>query len=213
MPNDLSMRQDTKLLVQGETLALPDAHLVFFRQINLPASALAILQVLIEQTPWKEQTIKFYGKVYKQPRLIAWYGDDGISYRYSGVTHAPLPWTGLLHQLKAIAEQYSACNFNSALVNYYRDHRDSMGMHSDNEAELGPQPIIASLSLGAERTFILKHKNTAQKFTLPLPSGSLLVMQGDTQTFWRHGITKEKHRCAARINVTFRTIIPPLARY
>lgn len=206
MSDDLSLYQDATQYFQGETLLLPDAQLLFFRQINLPASAPEIVQTLIAQTPWKEEVFKIYGKVYKQPRLIAWYGDEGKHYRYSGVTHEPLPWTALLNQLKVIAEQYSACLFNSALVNYYRDHRDSMGMHCDNEPELGRQPIIASLSLGAERTFILKHKYTAQKFTLPLPSGSLLVMQGDTQTYWRHGIAKLNQPCGARINITFRTI-------
>lgn len=193
---------------QGELITLTGAQLRFFRQVALPSSHEHLLAQLIEQVPWVEEDIILYGKRYTQPRLIAWYGDAGMNYRYSGVTHHPLPWSPLLLSLKTIIEDLCTWEFNSALLNYYRNERDSMGMHSDNEAELGVQPVIASLSLGGERRFILQHRFSNERYTLPLPGGSMLVMSGDTQQNWRHGINKEKRPCGARINITFRRIMP-----
>ena len=191
----------------AEAINLPGAQLLFYRQVELPFAPAEVFAGLIKQVAWQEEDIVLYGKRFAQPRLIAWYGDAGKQYRYSGVTHYPLPWSPLLLALKQKVEALCEYSFNSALLNYYRHERDSMGMHSDDERELGPQPVIASLSLGGPRTLIFKHKTTGERFKLPLPGGSLLIMQGDTQHNWRHGIDKEKSPCAARINITFRRII------
>jgi alkylated DNA repair dioxygenase AlkB len=121
----------------------------------------------------------------------------------------PRPWSQTLLNLKARVESLAGQDFNSVLLNYYRDHRDGMGMHSDDESELGKQPVIASLSLGEERTLVLRHKYRKDLNTikLPLPSGSLLVMKGATQSYWKHGINKQKQPCGPRLNLTFRNII------
>lgn len=194
----------------GELLAipLPDADLSYMASMNLPAPADALLRELIDQTPWRAEDIVVWGKTYRQPRLIAWYGDRGRSYTYSGIRWEPLPWTDLLASIRRQVEHAAKAEFNSVLLNYYRDQRDSMGMHSDDEPELGDRPAIASLSLGHERTLILKHRTRKdlKRVKLPLQSGSLLLMKGDTQRYWKHGIDKERRPCGPRINLTFRRI-------
>ena len=184
-----------------------DADVSLWRQLHLGQARDSLLRQLIDTTPWSCQQITVYGKQYLQPRLSAWHGD--AVYSYSGITLEPQSWTPLLLQIKARLESLLEHEFNSVLLNYYRDHNDSMGMHSDNERELGKQPSIASLSLGDERTFLLRHKTRKDLKTirLPLPCGSLLLMKGDTQTHWRHGIAKEKHQCGPRVNLTFRSIL------
>ena len=153
--------------------------------------------------------IVVWGKSFSQPRLIAWYGDEGNDYTYSGIHMNPLPWTPELLDLKVRVEAVSGESFNSVLLNYYRDHRDSMGMHSDDEPELGKRPIIASLSLGEERTVIFKHKlrKDLKPVRMRLESGSLLLMKGQTQQYWKHGIGKESQPCGSRVNLTFRRIL------
>jgi len=150
-----------------------------------------------------------WGKQYLQPRLTAWFGDEGCTYTYSGIRLEPLPWTKVLFDLKREVESIAAAPFNSVLLNYYRNERDSMGLHSDDEPELGRNPVIASVSLGAERTFVMKHKRRKDvpRVRLPLASGSLLLMKGETQHNWRHGLAKETGPCAARVNLTFRRIL------
>ncbi len=189
-----------------EQLSLPDADLLFWRQVDLGRAHDSLLQELIVSTDWRQEEITVYGKSYLQPRLSAWHGD--LSYSYSGIRLEPLPWTPTLLDLKAHVEALTGHEFNSVLLNYYRDQNDSMGMHSDDERELGPKPAIASLSLGDERTFLLKHKTRKdlQTVKLTLPPDSLLLMQGDTQQYWRHGINKERRPCGPRVNLTFRTI-------
>ena len=189
-----------------ERLPLTDADLLFWRQVDLGRPCDSLLQEFIITTDWRQEEITVYGKSYLQPRLSAWHGD--LSYSYSGIRLEPVPWTPTLLNLKTRVEALTGHQFNSVLLNYYRDQNDSMGMHSDDERELGPQPAIASLSLGEERTFLLRHKTRKDLKTtrLTLHAGSLLLMQGDTQQFWRHGINKERHPCGPRINLTFRAI-------
>ncbi len=179
-------------------------------EVGLHAPAGAILQQLIDQTPWRAEQIVLWGKRYLQPRLIAWYGDSGQRYAYSGIRLEPLPWTETLAHLKYVVEEAAGASFNSVLLNYYRNERDSMGFHSDDEPELGPRPVIASLSLGEQRTFIMQHRSRKDvpKLRIALRSGSLLVMQGETQKDWKHGIQKESARRGPRINLTFRKILP-----
>ena len=190
----------------GESLPLADADLCYWPQIDAGIDTDALLQELIETTDWRQETITVYGKAYRQPRLSAWFGD--CSYRYSGITLQPTPWTSTLLDIKSRVEVLAEHEFNSVLLNYYRDGTDSMGMHSDDERELGKEPVIASLSLGETRNFSLRHKSRKdlQSFKLPLESGSLLVMRGPTQTHWRHGIAKSRQACGPRLNLTFRKV-------
>jgi alkylated DNA repair dioxygenase AlkB len=192
-----------------ERLQIPDADLSYASAIDLGAPADALLRTLIDTIPWRSESIVLWGRTYAQPRLIAWFGDQGKNYTYSGLTLVPLPWTALLTQIRQRVELLTTVQFNSVLLNYYRDGNDSMGMHSDDEPELGPNPVIASLSLGEERTFILRHrtKKQLQPLRLPLASGSLLLMQGETQEHWKHGIEKENGPCGPRVNLNFRRIV------
>jgi alkylated DNA repair dioxygenase AlkB len=189
-----------------ERLPLIDADLQLWRQVNLGRSYDCLLQTLIDDTAWRQEEITVYGKPYLQPRLSAWYGD--LAYSYSGIRLEPLPWTPTLLNIKRQVEALVEHEFNSVLLNYYRDQNDGMGMHSDDEHELGPQPAIASLSLGEARSLLLKHKSRKDLKTvkLALATGSLLLMQGETQRYWRHGINKQRQPCGPRINLTFRSI-------
>jgi alkylated DNA repair dioxygenase AlkB len=193
---------------QLEHVPIQDAEVYCLRQLPLAEPADATMRHLIDETPWQAEKIVVWGKTFPQPRLIAWYGESGRDYTYSGIHLNPLPWTPRLLKIKARVEAVAGDAFNSVLLNYYRDHRDSMGLHSDDEPELGERPIIASLSLGEERTFILKHKSRAElkPVRLRLASGSLLLMKGETQRYWKHGIDKESRPCGPRINLTFRRI-------
>lgn len=195
--------------VETERLPLVDGDLVLWRQVDLCRPYDVLMQAILDDTPWRQEEITVYGKPYLQPRLSAWYGD--LAYSYSGIMLEPLPWTQTLLDIKLRVEKLVQHSFNSVLLNLYRDQQDSMGMHSDDERELGSEPAIASLSLGEERTFLLRHKSRRDLKTvkLVLPAGSLLLMQGQTQKYWRHGINRERQVCAPRINLTFRTIHRP----
>lgn len=190
-------------------LQLPDAQLLFYPAIDLAGDDTGLLQRLIAETDWQCRDITIFGKTHPQPRLVAWHGDEGAAYTYSGIRHEPRPWSTVLQRLRAIVENISGTPFNSVLLNYYRDHRDSMGLHSDDEPELGPEPVIASLSLGAQRTLYFKHRSRRdlKTFRLPLPSGSLLIMSGSTQRNWKHGMRKQSRPCGPRVNLTFRFIL------
>ena len=192
-----------------ERVRMPDADMFYLDRLVLAGSDTEILRRLIAEIAWRSEEVVMWGRKLPQPRLTAWYGDPGRSYAYSGLRLDPLPWTPLLLDIKTRVEETAGSTFNSVLLNYYRDHHDSIGFHSDDEPELGDRPIIASLSLGAERTFILKHKTLGRlgRVQLRLAPGSLLLMSGDTQRCWRHGILKESRTCGPRVNLTFRRII------
>ena len=187
---------------------MPDAEVYYLSDLKLGRDRDAVLHELIADIPWRQERIAVWGKMYLQPRLIAWYGDRGSYYTYSGITLAPLPWTDLLLEIRNRVETVTATAFNSVLINYYRDNRDSMGFHSDDEPELGESPVIASVSLGEQRTFVMKHRlnKLAKPVRLRLESGSLLLMRGETQRYWKHGIAKETRRSGPRVNLTFRRI-------
>ena len=156
---------------------------------------------------WKQETLMLYGKKILTPRLTAWYGDSGITYRYSGVTFQARPWTPALLEIKNRIEPAAGLIFNSVLLNLYRDGNDSMGWHSDDEPELGANPIIASVNFGQERRFDFRHKKDhTQKHQINLSNGSLLVMKGDIQHHWQHQIAKSAKIKNERINLTFREI-------
>ena len=198
------------LFESGEprSLDIPDAEIRYWPSVDFGARPDLMLRKLVEQTPWRSEVITLWGKQYQQPRLTAWFGDVGARYTYSGLSLEPLPWTDLLAGIRRRVEALAEASFNSVLLNYYRDHRDSMGMHSDDEPELGRNPTIASVSFGEQRTLVLKHrfKKELQSVQLPLESGSLLLMRGATQHHWKHGINKVSHPCGPRVNLTFRRI-------
>ena len=175
-----------------------------------PAAPAVLLRGLIDDIPWQQQTIRIAGQARLQPRLTAWYGDPGTRYTYSGLTLDPAPWTPLLARIRSCVEGVSGHGFNSVLLNFYRDERDAMGMHSDGEPELGAQPVIASVSFGAVRTLVFQPRKdklpNAGSFRLALASGSLLLMGGDTQRNWKHGVERERAACGPRVNLTFRRI-------
>lgn len=186
-------------------IPLDDGALAWLPQLPLPWPNADVMARLLHEIAWREETIVVYGKRHLQPRLSAWHGD--AAYTYSGLRLTPAPWTPLLTTLRAAVQEATGHTFNSVLLNLYRNERDGMGMHSDNEPELGPEPVIASLSFGAKRTFILKHKLTKQTVRLDLTDGSLLVMSGQTQQNWLHGINKMTREAGPRINLTFRNIL------
>lgn len=181
-----------------------DGELAMLLQLPLPISHADVMAQLIADTPWRAEIVTVYGKQHPQPRLTAAYGS--APYTYSGLTIDPLPWTDLLLTIKDTVERISGHTFNSVLLNYYRDERDSMGMHSDDERALGRNPVVASVSFGATRTFILRHKASKHTIKLDLPDGCLLLMAGALQHHWQHGINKLAKTTGARVNLTFRSI-------
>lgn len=191
-------------------LPLPRADVRLDAQFLLPAEAEALLQELTATVGWRHEPIKLFGKDVLQPRLTAWYGDAGASYRYSGLQLEPQPWTPALQQLRQRVQAATGARFNSVLLNLYRHGQDSMGWHADDEPELGPAPVIASLSLGAARRFRLRPRPgtdfTHAPFSLELGSGSLLLMQGPTQQHWQHAVPKTARPTGPRLNLTFRQV-------
>jgi alkylated DNA repair dioxygenase AlkB len=171
-----------------------------------PADTRRYYQTLLLHIPWKHDETVIFGKRIVTARMVAWYGDSNFSYTYSGTTKQALPWTAELAALKAIVEELTGTQFNSCLLNLYQDGSRGMGWHSDDERSLGKDSAIASISLGAEREFRLKHKHLDEKISVLLESGSLLVMKGPTQTHWLHSIPKSKKITTPRINLTFRTM-------
>ena len=181
------------------------------RHLPLAQPPRVVMNQLIDDVPWRAEHIVVWGRTYPQPRLIAWYGDPGKKYTYSGIQLEPLAWTQALMDIKSRVEAVARTDFNSVLLNYYRDQRDSMGLHSDDEPELGAEPVIGSLSLGATRTFQLRRKDYRRSGLpveeLSLGGGSLLVMRGSTQRLWQHRLPKQIGRpCDARVNLSFRWI-------
>jgi alkylated DNA repair dioxygenase AlkB len=168
----------------------------------------SLLQVFQQAIDWQQETLFLYGRSVLVPRLVAWYGDEQAAYRYSGRSHIPLPWTKELLHLREMLEDRLQVEFNAVLLNLYRHGNDSMSWHADDEAELGEKPLIASISLGAERDFQLRHRNApGLKISISLPHGSLLVMQNGCQSNWQHQLPKRKRCKEARVNLTFRKII------
>lgn len=181
-----------------------------------------LFHYLHQSIPWQQDQIMMYGKRVDIPRLQAWFGDEQAKYNYSGLTLKPTAWLPVLdkirHQLNQqcvaiFAQETTQPNtintnvaFNSLLANCYRDNQDAVAWHSDDEPELGVNPVIASISLGASREFKMKHKETGKKLNIPLTSGSLLIMAGETQHCWQHAVLRSKLSLGPRINLTFRQI-------
>jgi alkylated DNA repair dioxygenase AlkB len=189
------------------SLDLQDANIVYFPSFFTSDVASELYHDLLHEIPWQQDNIKVFGKEFAQPRLTALFGNDGKPYSYSNITMQPNPWNLLLQKIKFHVESVAEINFTTVLLNYYRDGSDSNGWHADNEKELGQNPIIASVSLGSERMFQLKHNTEPSlRQNILLEHGSLLLMKGTTQHFWKHQIPKTKKLVGGRINLTFRVI-------
>jgi alkylated DNA repair dioxygenase AlkB len=188
---------------------IPDATVILFEQFFSLKDSDRILSILNQETHWRQDYIHLFDKTMPLPRLTAWYGDSGKHYIYSGINMYPEPWTATLLEIKAKVEAATATCFNSVLLNKYRTGKDSVAWHSDNEPELGHNPAIASVSFGATRRFVLKHKfdKSMDRVSIDLPHGSLLLMRGSTQHFWLHQIPKTAKQVEARINLTFRFVV------
>ena len=188
-------------------LDLPDAEIIYYPQFFDKEQSDLIYTELLQDIAWQQDNITVFGNTHPQPRLTALYGNEGKPYSYSNIKMQPHPWNSLLQKIKYYIEETTGCQFTTVLLNQYRDGKDSNGWHADNEKELGTNPTIASLSFGSERVFQLKHNtiNEAKK-SIVLEHGSLLLMKGSTQHFWKHQIPKTAKPIGNRINLTFRSI-------
>lgn len=188
--------------MEAHNLEIPDAT-VFLMDFPCGES----FDILREETPWNQRIMTLYGKRVRQPRLTAWYGDPDCAYRYSGLRNIPLEWTPHMALLRDRLIDTLGFPFNSCLLNLYRDGQDSIAPHSDNEPELGPQPVIASLSLGSERTLVFRHRERLHAdVSIALKDQEVLIMMEDTQKNWLHSVPKCKS-AGERMNLTFRRIV------
>ena len=187
-------------------LPITQGELLYDPEFLLPTDAEQLYNTLEQQLNWRQDSIRMFGRIVKIPRLQCFQGEPGISYLYSGLTLYTTPWHPAIEQLKLQIETISGFKFNSVLINFYRDGKDSMGWHSDDEPELGPEPVIASISLGQPRRFLLRHRSdkSIPPQELLLNSGSLLIMAGQLQHYWHHSVPKTSRQMAGRINLTFR---------
>ena len=179
----------------------------YYGKILSPEEANQYFDLLMQNIQWENDDLVFFGKHVTTKRKVAWYGESEYLYTYSSTTKRALAWTKELSELKQIVEKYAGTKFNSCLLNLYHNGNEGMGWHSDDEKPLGKNNTIASLSFGAERKFLFKHKQTKQIVTLVLEHGSLLIMKGATQSNWLHSLPKSKNIAQPRINLTFRTIL------
>ncbi|MDO6564104.1 alpha-ketoglutarate-dependent dioxygenase AlkB [Amphritea sp. 1_MG-2023] len=191
------------LLPQGELILEPD----FIDS----QSAQQLYQTLVNELHWQQPNIRMFGKQVSIPRLQCFQGEPGIRYRYSGLTLQTEPWHPCINEIRQRIEAFSQQPFNSVLINYYRNGQDSMGWHSDDEAELGTNPVIASVSLGQVRRFLLRHRydNTITRQEHLLNNGSLLIMASQLQHYWHHSVPKTNRPLEGRINLTFRHTLNP----
>lgn len=190
----------------GEVIHINNGEYIYIPDFYDKETADKFLERLINDIKWKQESMNMYGKEIPFPRLTAWYGDSDRPYSFSGITLKPNPWSPGLLKIKKDIEEKAKVDFNSVLLNRYRDGNDSISWHTDAEKELGENPVIASVNFGAERKFQLKHKDTNEKIEIILKHGSLLVMQGELQHFWKHQIPKTKKVTTERVNLTFRVI-------
>jgi alkylated DNA repair dioxygenase AlkB len=187
---------------------LPDATIKYYPNFLNTKEADLYLEQLINETPWRNDPITVFGKTYAQPRMTSLHGHTTDSYGYSGIVMQPNPMSKPLLDIEQKLHAFTKEAFTTVLLNLYRDGQDSNGWHADNEKELGLNPVIASVSLGASRFFHLKHNNDkSQRLKLELTHGSLLLMEGATQHFWKHQIAKTAKKVGPRINLTFRKVL------
>lgn len=193
--------------MEWQQFDLPDARLALCQGWLAPGPAAVLMQALQAGLPWEVHHIRLFGRQVASPRLSCWIGDADAVYRYSGSRFLPHPWPPALARLRVRLQEELDQPFNSVLANRYRDGRDAMGWHSDDEPELGPQPLVASLSLGAVRRFVLRRRDDpARRLALDLAPGSLLLMGGHTQRHWKHALPRTARAVGERINLTFRQV-------
>jgi alkylated DNA repair dioxygenase AlkB len=191
-----------------EDIALDGGHLRWAEQYLPQAEADCLLAALDAGVAWERHSVRMFGRELPTPRRSCWIGDADAVYTYSRVRFEPRPWPAFLQPLRGQLAASLGARFNSVLANRYADGRDCMGWHADDEPELGPRPLIASLSLGATRRFVLRRRGGQARHDIRLPHGSLLVMQGDTQANWQHALPRTAAPSGLRINLTFRHILP-----
>jgi len=197
----------TALHLNAENLITKNGELYLFENFFDANNAEKYYHQLLNNIPWQKRSITMFGKTVDQPRLISWHADPDVHYSYSGIDLTPTPWTQTLLNIKEVIETTIRQEFNSAFLNLYRHGRDYMGWHRDNEKVLGPYPLIASVSLGARRKFKFKHmKNSDLNYDMELNSGSLLIMCGEIQHYWKHSLPKALRVNEPRINITFRQV-------
>ena len=189
--------------LQIQDFELPDGHLRYLEGFVTEHQQLSVQ--LQQSLDWYQGNVRVYGKVHQIPRLQCWYGDK--SYTYSQVRLEPRTWPPLLLRLRERVEQASGYEFNSVLGNWYQHGQHGMGFHADNEPELGPDPVVAVLTFGYARELKFRHINGRDKFAISPASGSLLLMEGNIQRYWRHGIGKTTRIVDGRISLTFRKIV------
>jgi len=189
------------------TFDLPNAEIEYYPNFFDAEKSKMLFEKLLNEIPWQQDNITVFGKTHPQPRLTCLFGNEGKPYSYSNIVMQPHHWNPLLMFIKNEIEEVCFENFTTVLLNLYRDGKDSNGWHADNEKELGRNPVIASVSFGAERSFHLQHNTiTDAKLKITLENGSLLLMKGETQHFWKHQIPKTAKTLQPRINLTFRII-------
>ena len=191
---------------QNEYVNILNGKYLYFSSFFEQKESNSFLRSLMKEIIWKQEKMNIYGKSVKFPRLTAWYGDETRSYKFSGITLYPNKWTPLIINIKEKVESQIGTKFNSVLLNLYRNGSDSISWHSDAEPELGKNPLIASVSFGEKRLFQLKHNISKEKKEIELLNGSLLVMKGELQHYWKHQVPKLKSCNQARVNLTFRVI-------
>ena len=203
-----------------QILEREDGDVVYFPGFFPSPDRDRLLTQVQQTTIWRQETLRMFGKESPIPRLTSWYGDPGCVYTYSKIVMEPEPWTPALLEVKARVEERAGVEFNSVLLNLYRDGHDGVAWHSDDEPELGLNPVICSVSLGATRRFQFRHKAHKQRAQaaeggsaslrreLDLEHGSVLLMRGSTQRFWQHQVPKTSQAVKPRVNLTFRTISP-----
>ena len=193
MNNQIVAHNDLKIRIEEVFFTTPESN--------------ALLESFISKLPWESMTIKMFGRDTKIPRLQCWIGDEGCEYRYSGKQLNRQIWNQDLTMIRKKIYKELKIDFNSVLANYYRDGKDSMGWHSDDEKELGPNPTIASISFGSERDLVFRNKISKKTLTIPQTNGCLILIDGETQKNWQHSIKKTQKIIGPRINLTFRNII------
>lgn len=206
----ISNTSDVTFASNAEHILLPQADITLYRRFYSLESADEHFHALARSLQWSQDEIRIAGKLKPIPRLQAWYSANGLSYTYSGIKLNPLPFNDRLNAIRTSLENTTNHCFNSLLANLYRSGNDSVGWHSDNEPELGTNPVIASLSFGETRRFLLKHREQPKfkPFEISLQHGDLLIMAGETQHYWLHQVPKSRLSLAPRINLTFRRIYP-----
>ena len=184
-----------------------DGIVEYFGKVFSPEESDSLFEELLATSPWQHDKVILFGQKRILSRKVAWMGDEGFTYSYSGTSKRASPWSPALLMIKERVEQHISHCFNSCLMNLYHDGSEGMGWHSDDEKTLGRNPVIASLSFGAERIFKLKHRKSGEVVSVLLEDGSLLVMKGETQHHWVHTMPKTKKITTPRINLTFRTFL------